>query len=183
MRTLLALAAVPFLGLLALCGCGEKEPPSEVATTIAGREGIAGSKEAIAEMARKKGVAGLKADLKSERSVVRMEAIAGLGTLKDNGEATKTLLEVANGNDLEDAYWGIIALGVQGAAEGKAALEKLAESPDAHRRAAVCLAIHEARDESLYPLLDTLVQDLDREVKGAATQMKAKIAAGGPRAE
>jgi len=160
---------------IALWGCGKKEANAEAKKV--NFAGISGEKERIRQWATEKGVPGLEAILKDEASssADHIAAISGLGTLKDNKDATAALVRLARGADLEDAYWAIIALGVQGAPETGELLREFSKSPDARRREAACLGIYEYGDETLYPLIDEALRDDDRAVKAAAELSKRRI--------
>ena len=142
------------------------------------RQNTAGSKGVAVEFAKKQGVEGLKPLLKSESANVRTAAIIALGTLKGDKEATKVLIELARGKDVEDAHNAIIAIASQGAPETREVITKAFESPDVRRREAACMAVYEYRDESLYPLLDAALDDEDEFIQVVASRIKGLIRYG-----
>ncbi len=182
MRTPACLAALLALACLALVGCGGKgektSPDDREALDTLMRGGAGDNKRAIQEFVEKKGLPGLKRLLENDSARARMLALSGLGMLKGNAEATQLLLKSVNGEDTEDAYWAIIALGYQRAPQAKEAIEKAFQGQDARRRAGACIAIKEYGDQSLYPLLDAALGDEDFEVKRTAEKMKIFIARG-----
>ena len=97
-----------------------------------------------------------------------MFALTCLGMLKENQEATDLLIKFANGEDSEDSYWAVIALGAKGAPEAKAVIETLLKSEDPRRREGACEAIGQYGDTTLYPLLGAAARDDDPRVRHAA---------------
>jgi len=180
MRTTTGLIALLTLGCVGLVGCGggEKGPPDVKRAHAVLNAGAGDDKQAIKKFVEEEGLPGLKRQLESDSSEVRMLALTGIGMLKGNAEATQVLLKYVNGEDSQDAYWALMALGYQGAPEAKEAIEKAFQGKDAHRRAGACLAIKEYGDTSLYPLLDAAMSDEDFEVKRTAEKMKVLIARG-----
>jgi len=182
MRTSCRWLALLALGCLGLVGCGSRgeqttsEDREALETLVKG--GAGDNKQAIREFVEKKGLPGLKRLLETDSARARMLALAGLGMLKGDAEATQLLLKYVNGEDSQDAYWAIVALGYQGAPQTKEAIEKLFQGQDPKRRAGACIAIKEYGDQSLYPLLDAALSDEDFEVKRTAEKMKTLIARG-----
>ncbi|HUT32519.1 MAG TPA: HEAT repeat domain-containing protein [Planctomycetota bacterium] len=160
-------------------GCGKEEAPEDVRRVEAVlRTGAGDNKRAIREFVKEEGLTGLERLLASDSANVRMLALSGLGYLEGDAKATQLLLKFVHGEDSQDAYWAIIALGYQGAPEVKEAIQKVLQSQDPHRRAGACIAIKECGDESLYPLLDVALRDEDPGVRLTAEKMKLFIAEG-----
>ncbi len=174
-------ALLPALALACLLasGCGETKSKSlsdrarKIARTTAGT-----NKQDIEEFVKEVGLPGLKRLLENDSAEGRMVAITGLGMLKGEREATELLIKFASGDDPDDAYWAIIALGHQGAPEAKEQIEKLMKSGVPRVRVGACLAIKEYGDESLYPLLDAAENDEDPMVQRAAQKAKLLIKEG-----
>lgn len=177
MRTL----CVTCLSILAalLVGCGKDSQPEESRRAEKVLWAGAGdNKQSFIKFVKEEGLPGIKGLLKSDSSQDRMFAITCLGLLKDNAEATELLLKSANGEDSEDAYWAIIALGAKGAPEAKDLIEKFLKSDDPRRREGACEAIGQYADTSLYPLLAAAARDDDPRVRRAATRTLQTIREG-----
>ena len=157
---------------------GTIETAEVQAERIARDQSTPNNKSVVTEFAKKKGVEGLKPLLKSESANARMAAIIALGTLKGDKEATRVLIELAGGKNVEDAHNAIIAIASQGAPEAREVITKAFESPDVGRREAACVAVYEYRDESLYPLLDAALDDEDESIQLVASRIKDLIRYG-----
>ena len=159
----LSIVAVVLLG----CGKDAKEKdPGRVAKIL--NTGPGDRRQSINKFVQEEGLPGIKRLLETDSSQNRMFALTCLGLLKDNAEATELLLKFADGEDSEDAYWAIIALGAKGAPEAKDLIEKLLKSEDPRRREGACEAIGQYGDTSLYPLLVAAARDDDPRVRRAA---------------
>jgi HEAT repeat protein len=121
----------------------------------------------IAELAAK-GVGAVKPLLQSDRRPVRLAAINALGSIKGDAEATRLLVELVKGTDVEDAYFAIIALSRQRAAEAKAIVESSFQSTKPRLREAACVAVALLDDPELYPLVVKAATDSDPSVASAA---------------
>jgi HEAT repeat protein len=124
----------------------------------------------IAELAAK-GVGAVKPLLQSERRPVHLAAIDALGMIKNDAEATRLLVELAKGTDVEDAYFAVIALARQRPAEAKAIIEGAFQSTQSRLREAACIASAQLGDPSLYPLLIKAAKDPDATVASVAQGM------------
>jgi HEAT repeat protein len=164
------------IGILVRSAGNVRTAEDEAADVL--RQNTAGSKRVAVEFAKKQGVEGLKPLLKSESANVRTATIIALGTLKGDKEATRVLIELANGKDVEDAHNAIIAIASQGAPEAREVITKAFESPDVRRREAACMAVYEYGDESLHPLLDAALDDEDDFIKLVASRVKELIRYG-----
>lgn len=166
MKALPASIAIALAGLLAL-GCGgneEDELKQRAADTPV-------QKVALKELAKKE-TAEIAPYLQSKNRRVRLTGINALGYKKGDEEATRLLMEVANGEDQQDAMFAIPALARQRAPGIQDIIKKFIESPDAKRRAGAYKAIGELGDKSLYPLLDQAADDPDPRVRKAAEGTK-----------
>ncbi len=162
------------------CGSAERSARRDLGGIL--RTSLGNRKERIAEVARRAGVEGLKPiALDPEESMkLRMTAIQALGTLRGDKDATRLLIELANGQDAEIAHWAIIALGTQRSAEAADLIRKFIKHPNPHLRAAACFAVYEYGDKALHPLLEEAASDPSDEVKRAAVLMLDWIVTGPP---
>ena len=166
MKVLPASIAIALAGLLALgCGGDEEDELKKRAddTQI--------QKVTLKELA-KKDTAEIVPYLQSKSRSVRLTGINALGYKGGDAEATRLLLEVADGDDQEDAMFAIPALARQRAPGIQDIIRKFIKSPDAKRRAGAYKAIGELGDKSLYPLLDQAVDDPNPRVRKAAEGTK-----------
>ncbi len=166
MKHFLLLAAI----VVGLCACESAERTAQKRIDQFLRTSLGRNKQRVAEIAKDAGVEGLKPiALDPEGSMRRrIVAIQALGTLRGNKEATRALIELANGQDPEIAHWAIIALGTQRSAEAADLIRKFIKHPNPHLRAAACFAIYEYGDKALQPLLEEAAKDESDEVKYAA---------------
>ena len=157
MKQLLLLAALA-VGLWA-CESAQRTVQKRIDEIL--RTSLGNRKQRVAEVAKESGVEGIKPiALDPEESMRRrMIAIQALGTLRGNKEATRVLIELANGQDAEIAHWAIIALGTQRSAEAAELIRKFIKHPNPHLRAAACFAIYEYGDKALHPLLEEAASD------------------------
>jgi HEAT repeat protein len=160
-----------------LLGCG-KDAEEKQSDRVAKILLTANNREAVKEFAQKEGLPGIKRLFETDSSQNRMFGITCLGLLKDNQEATDLLIKFANGEDSEDSYWAVIALGVKGAPEAKAQIEKLLKGEDSRRRQGACVAIAEYGDTTLYPLLGAAARDDDPRVRRTAERALQTIREG-----
>jgi len=175
----LLLVAIIALGLWA-CESAQRTARERIIKIL--RTSLGNRKQRVAEVAKESGVEGLKpiAFDPEESMNLRITAIQALGTLRGNKEATRVLIELANGQDAEIAHWAIIALGTQRSAEAAGLIRKFIKHPNPHLRAAACFAIYEYGDKALHPLLEEAASDTSDEVKRAATLMLDWIVTGPP---
>ena len=149
---------------LLLASCGGEDPQKKIEQDFRS-SGV--QVEKIAELAAK-GVGAIKPLLKDDRRPVRLAAINALGSIKGDAEATRLLVELASGSDVEDAYFAMIALARQRAAEAKALVEKAFQSSQSRVREAACIAVAHLGDPALYPLVEKAATDPDPSVASAA---------------
>ena len=164
------MALLACLGL-AGCGCSEKTA-SKDALEIMIQGGGGGDPAKIEKVAKEKGVAYLKPLLKSEKSYERVFAIAGLGCLKGDREATQALLEVINAKSAHEAGIALCSLARQNAPETKELIERFLRYKNGNLRMAALHAIREYGDKSLYPLLDKALSDKEPAVRSTAKTVK-----------
>jgi len=169
-RTAVTIAAIALI-LAFVGGCGCRKSPEENAEDILLKH--SSSKEGISELA-KKGVPHLAKLLESESSRTRMVAISALGEIKEDPEATKLLVKATESEHDSDAYFALIALANQGAAETKALIERFLTHENPYFREAACHAIGVYGDKDLYPLLDKAMRDPMPTVGSAASLVKKK---------
>jgi HEAT repeat protein len=138
-------------------------------------------RQRIEELA-KQGVPAVQPLLKSPRREVRLNAIGALGSMKGNAEATRLLLDLAKSSDEQDAYFALIGLARQQAAEAKGLIAGAFQSPNPRLREAACIAVAELGDKSLYPLVLKALNDPDPSVimaaKGTMRRCKIEESAG-----
>jgi len=164
--------------LLALGCTGSQEEKKDRNVEAVLRVPAGDNRQAIRKFVKEEGLEGLKRLLKSDSTRAHIAAITGLGELKDSDEATKLLLERANGKDTEEAYWALIALAHKGAPQARELIRKFFQSEEPRLREAACIAIKEYGDEALYPLLNTAAHDTDRVVQRVAARMSRIIKDG-----
>jgi HEAT repeat protein len=170
-RWLLGAGMTAVLGLL-LCGCNSKT--KEEQTEEKWKYGI--STDEIQQLAKEKGVGGLKPLLKSESKTVRMGAIGALAEFKNDKEATKLLVNAAaDESKASDAYFAVQALAKQGAPETKEVIERLIKSQDPYVRMGAYQAVAIYGDKELYPLLDKAASDADPNVQRLAASLKQRL--------
>jgi len=179
LRPLLALAV-----LLSLCACESRQRTAVKELKGYLRTSLGNRKQKISEIAKEAGVQPLKEiALDPDESMrLRVAAIEALGTLRGEKEATKVLIQLANGQDAEMAYSAIIALGVQRAPESAEELKKFIKHPNPHLRAAACFGIYEYGDKALHPLVEEAANDQNDEVTRAANLVLDWIVNGPPAA-
>jgi len=164
-------SVVVFLAALFACGCSQGEDQRDLKRKLASPHT---QKPTIREMA-KKGVPYLKKLLRSRDRLIRNSAITALGLRKDDKEATRLLLGLCEGKDVEDARAALIAIADSRAPQARDLTVRFAASDQPRLRQAACIVIFEYGDESLYPLLDKLVEDSDSGVQRTARRMKERI--------
>ncbi|HUT36522.1 MAG TPA: HEAT repeat domain-containing protein [Planctomycetota bacterium] len=117
----------------------------------------------------------LKKHLEGDDRLFRNAAILALGHRKGDREATRLLLALCDGDDVDDAGSAAIALAIQGEPEAREVVARFAAADDPLLREGAVNAIAESRDESLYPLLSVLAEDADARVRSAAQDAAARL--------